>query len=159
MNFKDFILITSLVGNVFIFFEYYNLVKKISYLEKKCEIIQTQLDYPGIAAEFISPNNFLFFGSIGISILLIIIVLNNGHFSFENKVDQYQSDSIEVYKDVLNNTSPEKIEFIFFQLQKILINQNTIIRQLESSNGIPINLDPAAFQLAEQLTSISFSSL
>jgi hypothetical protein len=159
MNFKDFILITSLIGNGFIFTEYYNLVKKISYLEKKCEIIQTQLDQHGIVAEFASPNNILFFGSLGISIFLILVVLNNVHFSFEDKLDQYQADTIEVYKDVLNNTSSEKLEFIFFQLQKILINQNTIIRQLELTNRIPINLDTAAVQLAEQLTSISFSTL
>jgi hypothetical protein len=104
-----------------------------------------------ISSNFNTPNNFLFYSACGVLIILSIIAWNNENLFFSQKVDQYQVDNIQVYKDILNNTSTEKIAFIFSQLQTILLNQSKIMQKLDLNQSASFVLDPSVIEFAEEL--------
>jgi hypothetical protein len=154
MLIKDLILFISLTANIFFLYQYSTLVIKVKSIEHQNELIQEHLANQPLSIFDLSSSTSFFIISMGVLGFLFLVTSNNNNFSNFYKSDDYHEDIINILKDVLNNTNNETPEFVFSELQTIILNQQKMLEYLESINKLSF-LDSSSFLLADQLAYIS----
>lgn len=147
-----------LLTNSFFIYNYFGLLAKLESLENECRLIKSAIQtliIPGVHY-----NDSYFYGSLGILALLFVFYVNNEFFLLNQKVDFYQSDLLKNLEDIISNEiSPQQTEHLFGQLLNILLNQNSIMRTLETISNKPFQVDPTVIEYADVLNQVCNSTL
>lgn len=149
---KYFFFFSSFTINFIFYFQYLYLVKRFQLLETNYSLLNTTAN--GAETLFFSINflnNNIGFFCCTLIIIFLIVYVKNDFFVSIIKMDQYHYDNISILNDICKNTSNEKVEQLFSQLQSVLSFQQKIICDFDSSNASAFVLDSSAYQLTEQL--------
>ena len=144
-----------LIVNSLILYKCFGLLSKIEFLENNYKILANTLQIFTSNQSTTNYSDLYFYGSLGILLLLFIFYVNNEFFLINQKIDIYQSDLLKNLEDIISNgISPSQTEHLFSQTCNILLNQDIIIRTLETVNNKPFQADPAAIKYAELLSQV-----
>ena len=142
-----------LLTNSFIIHNYFGLLAKLENLENDCKLIKITLETLTIPVTH--HNDLYLYGSLGILALLFVFYVNNEFFLLNQKMDFYQNDLLKNLEDIISNEiSPQQTEHLFGQLLNILLNQNSIMRTLETISNKPFQVDPTIIEYADVLTKV-----
>ena len=142
-----------LLTNSLFIYNYFGLLAKLECLENECKSIKIAIQT--LTIPLVNHNDLYFYGSLALLTLLFVFYVNNEFFLLNQKMDFYQNDLLKNLEDIISNgISSQQTEHLFGQLLNILLNQNAIMRTLETISNKPFQVDPTVVEYADVLTQV-----
>ena len=146
-----------LLTNSLLLYNYFGLLTKLECLENECKSIKVAIHT--LTVPLINHNDLYLYGILSILALFFVFYVNNEFFLLNQKIDSYQTDLLKNLEDIISNEfSPQQTEHLFGQLINILLNQNSIMRTLETISNKPFQIDPTVVEYADALSQICNNS-
>jgi hypothetical protein len=155
-------IILSFIANFYTYFHYSLLLDKVQLLEYQSKILQQNnqfLEYTikknlNITSQF---EDFTFYFFVISFSFLVLMAIYNTYFAikFLHKMDNYQTDILNISDVILKNTSIEHISNLSSRINEILIRQEKINEMLDFLTKSPYVIpSEAATNLATTLFEI-----